>query len=47
MHEWDSLTPDQFDDQIENLLDEIEGQEIRLTKQKVIFDVTEQDHAYY
>ena len=47
MNDWNSLTPDQFEDRIEDLLDEIEGQEIRLTKQKVIFDVTEQDHAYY
>ena len=47
MTDWDELTPDQFDDRVEDLIDEIEGQEIRLTKQKIIFDVTEQDQAYY
>ena len=47
MKDWDLINPDQFEDCIEDLLDEIEGQEIRLTKQKVIFNVTEQDQAYY
>ena len=41
MNEWDSIDADQFEDRIEDLIDEIEGQEIRLTKQKVIFNVTE------
>ena len=47
MSDWDAITPDQFDDRVEDLVDEIEGQEIRLTKQKIIFDVTEQDQTYY
>ena len=47
MSEWDALSPDQFDEKVEDLVDEIEGQEIRLTKQKIIFDVTEQDQTYY
>ena len=47
MSDWDALSPDQFDDRVEDLVDEIEGQEIRLTKQKIIFDVTEQDQTYY
>ena len=47
MNDWDSIDNDQFEDRIEDLIDEIEGQEIRLTKQKVIFNVTEQDRNYY
>ena len=32
MHDWDALDLDQFEDRIEDLIDEIEGQEVRLTK---------------
>ena len=47
MNDWDSIDNEQFEDRIEDLLDELEGQEIRLTKQKIIFNVTEQDQDYY
>ena len=47
MAKFDQLTPDQFEDMAEDLLDEIENQEIRLKKQQIIFNATEKDQSYY
>ena len=47
MSKFDQLNPDQFEDKVEDLIDEIENQEIRLKKQQIIFNATEKDHAYY
>ena len=47
MHKFDGLTADQIDAIVDDLVDEIELEEIRLKKQEIMFGVIEQDQAYY
>ena len=47
MAQFDKYTPEQFDARVEEIIDEIEQQEIRLKKQQIMFNVTERDQAYY
>ena len=47
MAKFDTHTADDFDAIVDDLVDEIELEEIRLKKQEVMFGVIEQDQAYY
>ena len=41
------MTPDEFDNLVEDIVDEIEQEEVRLKKQEVMFGVIERDQEYY
>ena len=47
MRKFDSVTPDEFDDLVEDIVDEIEQEEVKLKKQEVMFGVIERDQEYY
>ena len=47
MRQFDTLTPDEFDDALDKVIEEVENEELRLKKQETMFDVMERDQAYY
>ena len=47
MLNFEALTPEQFESQVDEIVDEIEQEELRLKKQRAMFAVIEQDQAYY
>ena len=43
MRKFDSVTADQFDDLVEEIVDEVEQEEVRMKKQDVMFGMIERD----
>ena len=47
MQNFNKLTPDEYDELTDEIIEQIEQEELRLKKQEVMFNVIENDQAYY